>query len=432
MKLIEGYVAAREALLQANAARSFTAQPQIETAVRDICEAVRQEDDAAVLRYERQFDCVSLEADQLRVTPEEIAAAWDTVPAAARGALQHAADNIEAFHRRQPVGNWSDTLPNGARLGQRYTPIPRVGMYAPFGKAVYPSSVLMLAVPGRVAGVPHLVLATPPGQDGKAHPMVLAAAKVAGITEIYKVGGAVAMAALAYGTATIPRVDKIVGPGNIYVTLAKKHLYGTVGIDGLYGPSEVVILVDALDDGNSTLIAQVAADLIAQAEHGPDSFVCCVVTSAEFARAVREEVDRQVAASPRSAILHKALDHSLILTVDSTDQGCELCDLAAAEHVEVWSDEADALAERLQHAGAVFINTPVPLGDYIAGPSHVLPTGVTARFAHGVGVETFLKRTSIIAASPATMRRMADDLEVIALLEDLPGHAAAVRRGADG
>jgi histidinol dehydrogenase len=280
-----------------------------------------------------------------------------------------------------------------------------------------------------VAGVREMVLASPPGRDGKSHPVILAAAKVAGISEVYRVGGAVAMAALAHGTDSIRGVDKIVGPGNIYVTLAKKYLYGTVGIDGLYGPSEVVVLADETVEA-LTHAAQIAADLIAQAEHGADSFVCFITTSHLLAAAVTSEVESQVEASGRAAILRQSLAHSLLLCVDDLHDAIELANLAAAEHVEIWSRDALAVMPRIKHAGAVFLNTPVPLGDYIAGPSHTLPTGATARFAHGIGVETFLKRTSVISASRDAVAALADDLAVLAELEDLPGHAAAVVRAA--
>jgi histidinol dehydrogenase len=434
MQIIEGYEAAREALLKANAARAFSAQPELERTVREICEAVRAEGDAALLRFERQFDCPTLDLAQLRVPAREMDAAWESLPSAAQRALQRAADNIEYFHRRQPCGDWFTTSRDGIFLGQRYTPIERVGMYAPNYRAAYPSTVLMLAVPARVAGVRELVLASPPARDGSSHPVILAAAKVAGITEIYKIGGAPAMAALAYGTAAVPAVDKIVGPGSIYVTLAKKYLYGTVGIDGLYGPSEVVVLADAgqlseeAAHSASALAPQLAADLIAQAEHGADSFVCLIATSRALCEAVLQEIEVQLDLSTRAGILRESLRDAPALCVRSLDEACALSDLAAAEHVEVWSRDALALSARLRHAGAVFLNTPVPLGDYIAGPSHTLPTGATARFAHGIGVETFLKRTSVVSASPHSIATLSGDLEFLATLEDLPGHAAAVNR----
>jgi histidinol dehydrogenase len=424
MRLIEGYDLCRAALEEANAARALTNNPEIETAVREICEAVHERGDEALLEIERRFDCPTLELSQLRVTQEEIDSAWRGLPSNAQKALQRAADNIEAFHRAQPVGDWFTTSPDGAFLGQRYTPIERVGMYAPNYRAAYPSTVLMLAMPAKVAGVPEVVLASPPGRDGSSHPMILAAAKVAGIEEIYKVGGGAAMAALAYGTNTVKKVDKIVGPGSIYVTLAKKYLYGTVGIDGLYGPSEVVVLADGTPETLS-LAPQLAADLIAQAEHGADSFVCFVSPSREICNAVTKQLEAQVARSSRADILRESLESSLMFCVETLEEAIELTNLAAPEHAEIWSRDALAIMPQIKHAGAVFLNTPVPLGDYIIGPSHTLPTGSTARFAQGVGVETFLKRTSVIAASQVTMAALAEDLATLALLEDLPGHAAA-------
>lgn len=422
MRVIEGTPAARAAILEANTQRAFSSNPQIEAQVRDICAAVQQHGDEAVLEFTRKFDCPEFDVADLRVCEQEIEAGYASLTSEARGALERAAANIETFHARQCVSDWSFTSAEGALLGQRYNPIERVGLYAPNGRAAYPSTVLMLAVPARVAGVKQIALATPASRDGNAHPVILAAAKIAGVTEIYKIGGAVAMAAFAYGTASIPKVDKVVGPGSIYLTLAKKHLFGVVGIDGLYGPSEVAILAD---EGASP--AQIAADLIAQAEHGADSFVCLVTASAPIASEVQQEIKAQVAASSRAKILAESLQNSLICRVDSLDDACELCDLAAAEHVEIWSHDAFALSSKIPNAGAIFLNTPVPLGDYIAGPSHTLPTGATARFASGVGIDTFLKRTSLIGAPRSAIAALADDLETIALLEELPGHAAAVR-----
>jgi histidinol dehydrogenase len=423
MRVLEGTSAARAALLEANAARAFAANPQIEAQVRDICEAVRLHGDDALLEFSRQFDCPNLELSQIRVSRAEIDAAFDALAPDARGALERAAGNIETFHARQNVPDWSFTSTEGALLGQRYTPIERVGLYAPNGRAAYPSTVLMLAMPAKVAGVKQIALATPASRDGLAHPVILAAAKIAGIEEIYKIGGAVAMAAFAYGTQTVPKVDKVVGPGSIYLTLAKKYLFGTVGIDGLYGPSEVAILAD---EGANP--AQIAADLIAQAEHGADSFVCLFSHLPQLVEEVQNEVEAQVAASSRAKILLESLQNALICRVDSLEDACQLCDLAAAEHVEIWSHDAFALSSKISNAGAIFLNTPVPLGDYIAGPSHTLPTGATARFASGVGVDTFLKRTSLVGAPREAIAALADDLEIIAHLENLPGHAAAVRR----
>lgn len=425
MQLFEGYNDARAALEASNAARSFSASPEIEERVRAICEKVRAEGDAALLAYEQQFSCPQLTVDTLRVSEQEVEEAWQQTSPEAIAALEHAAANIEVFHRGQPRENWAVTSPDGATLGQRYLPLERVALYAPHGRAAYPSTVLMLAVPAKVAGVEQVVLATPAGKDGKAHPLILAAARIAGISEIYKIGGAQGMAALAYGTTTVPRVDKLVGPGSIYVTLAKKHLYGIVGIDGLFGPSEVVVLADDSPQNNP---AQLAADLIAQAEHGEDSFVCFITTSGGLCETVLAEIETQVAASPRADYLRQSLKNSLACVVDSLEEAVALSNLAAAEHVEIWSADAMSIADSIKHAGALFLNTPVPLGDYILGPSHTLPTGATARFASGVAVDTFLKRSSLISAPPQAIAAVANDLSILANLEELPGHAAVVKQ----
>lgn len=281
MQLIEGFQNSLRAVYESNAARQPGATPEIESAVREICQAIQTEGDTALLRYERQFTCATLEQDALRVNQNEKDAAWREISDTAKRALQHAASNIEEFHLHQPRGDWNDVSKDGVHYGQRYLPIQRVGLYAPHGRAVYPSTVLMLGIPAKVAGVPEVVLASPADKNGSAHPLILAAAQIAGIEEIYKIGGAQGMAALAYGTAAIPRVDKIAGPGSIYVTLAKKYLYGTVGIDGLFGPSEVAIVAD--DEADA---ARLTIDLMAQAEHGADSFVCLIVTSKELAQKV--------------------------------------------------------------------------------------------------------------------------------------------------
>jgi histidinol dehydrogenase len=280
----------------------------------------------------------------------------------------------------------------------------------------------MLGIPAKVAGVPEIVLASPADKTGNAHPLILAAAQIAGIEEIYKAGGAQAMAALAYGTATIPRVDKIAGPGSIYVTLAKKYLYGTVGIDGLFGPSEVAIVAD-----NNADPSRLAIDLMAQAEHGADSFVCLIVTSNELAQKVLLALEAKVKDHPREEILRQSLAVSSLFVVEQIDEAITLCNEIAAEHVEIWSGDAQLLSQKIKHAGAIFLNTPVPFGDYIAGPSHTLPTGTTARFAAGVGVDTFLKRSSIVNAPADALKKMSEDLATLAELEQLPAHAEAAK-----
>ncbi len=422
MQLIEGFQNALAATRKSNAARQPGASPEIEATVRDICQAVQNEGDDALLRYERQFGYPSLQVSDLRVSSEEMNAAWESVADSAKHALQHAAGNVEEFHQHQPRDDWNATSKDGVNYGQRYLPIDRVGLYAPHGRAVYPSTVLMLGIPAKVAGVPEIVLASPADKTGKAHPLILAAAQFVGISEIYKIGGAQAMAALAYGTASIPRVDKIAGPGSIYVTLAKKYLYGAVGIDGLFGPSEVAIVADDNADP-----ARLAIDLMAQAEHGADSFVCLIVTSNELATKVLLSLEAKVTGHAREEILRQSLSTSSLFVVDQIDEAITLCNEIAAEHVEIWSADAQSISQKIKHAGAIFLNTPVPFGDYIAGPSHTLPTGTTARFAAGVGVDTFLKRSSIVNAPPEALTKMSNDLATLATLEELPAHADAAK-----
>jgi histidinol dehydrogenase len=384
---------------------------------------VQADGDVALLRYERQFGCPTLQAGDLHVDQNEANAAWNSVSDSAKKALQHAANNIEEFHRHQPRGDWNAVSKDGVNYGQRYLPIERVGLYAPHGRAVYPSTVLMLGIPAKVAGVPEVVLASPADKSGKAHPLILAAAQIVGIEEIYKIGGAQGMAALAYGTATIPRVDKIAGPGSIYVTLAKKYLYGAVGIDGLFGPSEVAILAD-----KNANPARLAIDLMAQAEHGADSFVCLIVTSQELASKVLLALEEKIKDHSREEILRQSLSTSSLFVVNHINEAIALCNEIAAEHVEIWSDDAQSISQKIKHAGAIFLNTPVPFGDYIAGPSHTLPTGTTARFAAGVGVDTFLKRSSIVSAPPEALAKMSEDLAILATLEELPAHADAAKQ----
>jgi histidinol dehydrogenase len=427
MRFFDGLTACKRAVADSLQTRAQNASPQTEEAVRAQCEDVRLRGDEALLDSARRFDCASLQLADLRVRPDEIETAWRELPDPAKRALERAAKNIEAFHQAQKPRDFELQTPEGACVGARYSPVERAGIYAPNGRAAYPSTVLMLAVPARVAGVSDVVLATPASPDGKAHPVILAAAHVASVSEIWKIGGAAAVAAFAFGTASIPKVDKVAGPGSIWFTLAKKQLFGLVGIDGLYGPSEVAVVADEFQLKRAP---QLAADLLAQAEHGGDSFVMFVSNSREVCEAVARELELQTGASPRAKLASQALENSLVCRVETMEQACELTSQAALEHVEIWSAEARRWAGQISNAGALFLNTPVPLGDYIIGPSHTLPTGGTARFSSGVGVDTFLKRTSIVEAPPEAVALLADDLETIALLEDLPAHAAATRRAA--
>lgn len=423
MQILQGFSASQSAVLAANARRAFSSNPQIEAEVRSLCEAVQTRGDAALIEQIRRFDCADFELKNLRVSSEEIESAWAILPDDAKCALQRAAENIEIFHQAQKPRDFAIETIEGATLGGRYLPVKRAGIYAPNGRAAYPSTVLMLAIPARVAGVQDVVLATPAGQNGRAHPVILAAAKIAGISEIYKMGGAGAVAALGFGTETVQKVEKIAGPGSIYFTLAKKQLFGIVGIDGLYGPSEVAIVAD--ENQNP---AQLAADLLAQAEHGADSFVVFLSPSQLLCDAVAREIETQIQTSSRADFLRASLENSLVCTVETMEQACELANVCAAEHVEIWSDIAPFWATEIRDAGAIFLNTPVPFGDYILGPSHTLPTGLTTRFASGVGVDTFLKRTTMVEAPQSALQSLSGDLEILALLEKLPGHGAAAKR----
>ena len=426
MQILPNFSASQSAILAANARRAFSSDSQIESEVRALCDDVKTRGDAALIEQIRRFDCPNFEVENLRVSNEEIESAWAILPDDAKKALQRAARNIEIFHQAQKPRDFEIESAEGALLGGRYLPVERAGIYAPNGRAAYPSTVLMLAIPARVAGVKNVVLATPAGRDGRAHPVILAAAKIAGISEIYKIGGAGAVAALGFGTETVQKVDKIAGPGSIYFTLAKKQLFGIVGVDGLYGPSEVAIVAD--ENQNP---AQLAADLLAQAEHGADSFVVFLSPSPKLCEAVSKEIEVQSAQSSRAEFLRASLKNSLVCAVETLEQACELANLCAAEHVEIWSRDAQTLAAKIRDAGAIFLNTPVPFGDYIIGPSHTLPTGATARFASGVGVDTFLKRTTMVCAPKSAMQSLSADLEILANLEDLPGHGAAARRAGE-
>ena len=411
-------------------ARGADATAAAESAARAIVDAVRRRGDRAVVEYTRRFDGVALSPAQMRVPAAEIAAAERSVPADALKALRLAARRIAAFHRRQRSASWSYRDPAGLRLGQQVTPLDRVGIYVPGGHASYPSSVLMNAVPARVAGVREVVMVTPAGRDG-IRPAVLAAATIAGVDAIYRIGGAQAVAALAYGTATIPAVDKVVGPGNAYVQAAKKIVYGTVDIDKIAGPSEVLVIADS-----SAPPAYVAADLLAQAEHGSgDECAVLLTPSRALAVAVQRELDRQLDALPRRTDIRRVLRRrGALIVVRHLDEAVVLAEQVAPEHLEIMVRTPERWARRIRNAGAVFIGpfAPAPLGDYLAGPNHVLPTGGSARFFSPLGVYDFMKRTSIVSASRAGLRRLAPAIVRLAELEGYQAHAAAVRMRAGG
>ncbi len=397
--------------------------PEIKRRVAEIVAAVRDKGDAALLELTERFDRVSLTAAELRVTPGEYAAAERQVGEATVRALRYAAERIERFHRACAPKSWSMTDASGSRLGQDVRPLDRVAVYVPGGRAAYPSTVLMTVVPARVAGVKDIVLVSPPVADKTLNAAVLVAARVAGVTEAYRVGGAQAIAALAYGTDTIRRVDKIVGPGNIYVALAKAHVFGDVGIDMVAGPSEVVVIADESADA-----AFVAADLLAQAEHDPMARAVLLTPSARLADDVAREVERQLAALPRREIARSALDANgaLVLTA-SVEEAVQVANGLAPEHLELQIAEPEALLPRVRHAGAVFLGryTPEVVGDYVAGPNHVLPTGGTARFASALSTEDFVTRLSVIQYSARGLAEAGPHVAELSRVEGLDGHGAA-------
>jgi histidinol dehydrogenase len=411
--------------------RGAGASGAVEAQARRIVDAVRRRGDRAVIEFTRRYDGVQLSAARLRVADGDLRAAQRTIAPQALRALRLAARRIAAFHGRQRVRSWSYRDPAGLQLGQRIAPLERVGLYVPGGHAAYPSSVLMNAIPARVAGVREVIMVSPAGRDGF-NPAVLAAAALAGVDAVYRIGGAQAVAALAYGTRSIPRVDKIVGPGNAYVQAAKKIVYGTVDIDKIAGPSEVLVIAD-----DSAVPAYVAADLLAQAEHGSgDECAVLLTPSRRLALAVQVEITRQLRVLPRRADIERVLRRrGALIVVRSLREAVAVADQVAPEHLELMVAEPRRWAPRIRNAGALFLGpfAPAPLGDYVAGPNHVLPTGGTARFFSPLGVYDFVKRTSVVSATREGLRRLAPAVERLATLEGYDAHAAAVRcRFADG
>ncbi|MDD3801632.1 MAG: histidinol dehydrogenase [Desulfuromonas thiophila] len=396
----------------------------VEATVQEILRAVRERGDAAVCDYTRQFDRLDLTAGGLEVRAAEIDAAVARVTAEDLAALQLAADRIAAYHRRQKQETWLSTDEDDILLGQLVRPLDRVGIYVPGGKAAYPSSVLMNAIPARVAGVKEIIMVVPmPG--GEVNPHVLAAARLAGVQRIFRIGGAQAVAALAYGTATVPKVDKITGPGNIYVATAKKQLFGLVDIDMIAGPSEILIVNDG--SGNPR---HLAADLLSQAEHDELASAVLVTTCAAMATQVQAEVARQLNELPRQAIARSAIEQfgAIIVAADLT-QALDFCNRIATEHLELAVAEPFALLPQVRHAGAIFMghHTPEALGDYLAGPNHTLPTGGTARFFSPLSLDDFVKKSSLICCSAAGLKRLGPQTVRIAGLEGLDAHGRSVQ-----
>jgi histidinol dehydrogenase len=396
-----------------------------EATVQQVLQAVRRQGDRAVLHYTEEFDQQTLKSEDLRVSGSELDAAYQQVSKELLDAIQLACRKIEAFHRQRIPKSWVQFEADEVVLGKRYTPVDRAGLYIPGGRAAYPSTVLMNAIPAKVAKVPRIVIVTPPGPDKSVNPAVLVAAQEAGVQEIYRVGGAQAIAALAYGTETIPKVDVITGPGNIYVTLAKKLVYGTVGIDSLAGPSEVLIIADSAANP-----AHVAADLLAQAEHDPMAAAILLTNDAALASKVAAEVKQQLLNHPRRILTEKAIAHyGLVVVVDSLAVAVELSNEFAPEHLELEIADPWSLLEKIRHAGAIFLgySTPEAVGDYLAGPNHTLPTSGSARYASALGVETFMKHSSLIQYSPAALQQVAGAIDLLTQAEGLPSHADSVR-----
>lgn len=396
-----------------------------EATVREVLQAVKRQGDRAVLDYTLEFDQQQLAPEDLRVGSAELDAAYQQVSQEFVEAIRLAKQQIEAFHKQRVPKSWVHFGDDEIVLGKRYTPVDRAGLYVPGGKAAYPSTVLMNAVPAKVAQVPRIVMVTPPGKEKTVNPSVLVAAQEAGITEIYRVGGAQAIAALAYGTESIPKVDVITGPGNIYVTLAKKLVYGTVGIDSLAGPSEVLVIAD-----HTAEPSHVAADLLAQAEHDTMAAAILITTDATIARKVVDEVERQLVDHPRKLLTEKAIAHyGLIITVDSLKAAAELSNDFAPEHLELEVEDPWSLLQDIRHAGAIFLgdSTPEAVGDYLAGPNHTLPTSGSARYASPLGVETFLKHSSLIQYSPTALQKVASAIDTLATAEGLHSHANSVQ-----
>ncbi|HWR45470.1 histidinol dehydrogenase [Sporomusa sp.] len=393
--------------------------------VERIVEDVRNQGNEAVLKYTKSIDGADFTADTLEVTQAEIDSAVAGVDKEVLAALEAAAANVKKFHAEKVPESWFTEREHGAVLGQKCTPLDRVGIYVPGGTAAYPSSVLMNAVPAAVAGVQEIIMVVPPDREGRVNPYVLAAAKLAGVTRIFKVGGAQAVAALAFGTETIPKVDKITGPGNIFVTLAKKAVYGHVDIDMLAGPSEILIVADSTADPR-----YVAADMLSQAEHDVLASSILITDSADLAGMVAKEVESQLAALPRKDIAAQSIeDNGLIIITKDIFEAVELANFSAPEHLELLTAEPFKLLPYVRHAGAIFMGpySPEPLGDYFAGPNHVLPTGGTARFYSVLNVDTFMKKTSIIAYTQAALAAVSSQVIKLAEAEGLNAHANAIR-----
>lgn len=404
--------------------RSPNQYGKFEATVNEILENVKKNKDKALFEYTKKFDGVDITTKTFRVTKEEIKEAYTKVDEHLIEVIRKAIVNIKAYHEKQVRYSWFDSKPDGTLLGQKITALERVGVYVPGGKAVYPSSVLMNIIPVKVAGVDRIVMTTPPGKDGKVYPITLVAANEAGVDEVYKVGGAQAIGALAYGTESIKKVDKIVGPGNIFVALAKKAVYGHVSIDSIAGPSEILVLADETANPR-----YVAADLLSQAEHDEMASAILVTTSEELAKKVSDEVDGFVKVLSRSEIIQKSLDaYGYILVAKDMEEAIDTANEIASEHLEIVTKNPFDTMTRIRNAGAIFLGeySSEPLGDYFAGPNHVLPTNGTAKFFSPLSVDDFIKKSSIISYSREALELIHQDIEDFATAEKLTAHANSI------
>ncbi|BCZ28639.1 histidinol dehydrogenase [Claveliimonas bilis] len=405
--------------------RSPNQYGQYEEGVAKILSRIKEEGDNALFAYTEEFDHAKIDKNNIRVTEEEIREAYEQIDSGLVDIIREAMENIRVYHEKQKQYSWFDSKSDGTILGQKVTPLQRVGVYVPGGKAAYPSSVLMNVIPAKVAGVDEIVMTTPPGRDGKVTPTTLVAAHEAGVDVIYKAGGAQAIGALAYGTESIKRVDKIVGPGNIYVALAKKAVYGHVSIDAVAGPSEILVIADETANPR-----YVAADLLSQAEHDELASAILVTTSETLAEKVSEEVDRFLETLSRSEIIRKSLDnYGYILVAETMEDAIDIANEIASEHLEIQTKDPYNVMTKIRNAGAIFIGeyASEPLGDYFAGPNHVLPTNGTARFFSPLSVDDFIKKSSIIGYSREALEKIHTKIEAFAEAEHLTAHANSIK-----
>lgn len=425
MRIVSLTAESKKSILDDLLKRSPNNYGQYESTVNEIIRRVKEEGDKAVFEYTLNFDKFALTPENIKVTREEIEEAYPKLDAGLIEVIKQSAENIRSFHTKQLRNSWFDSKEDGTILGMKITPIAKAGVYVPGGKAAYPSSVLMNVVPAKVAGVGEIIMTTPPGADGKVNPGTLVAADIAGVDTIYKVGGAQAIAAMAFGTESIPKVDKITGPGNIFVALAKKAVYGYVSIDSIAGPSEILVLADETANPR-----YVAADLLSQAEHDELASAILITTSKELAEKVSEEVDGFVKVLERAEIIKKSLDnYGYILLADTMSDAIDAANAIASEHLEILTKNPFDIMTRIRNAGAIFLGeyASEPLGDYFAGPNHILPTNGTAKFFSPVNVDDFIKKTSIISYSREALEKVHKNIELFAKSEGLTAHANSIK-----